>query len=79
MMNSTMDAWDWTQVALVVDYGQLSGTENATTAVAKLLETHPDFVWRGRDRMRRIICPEELTEHIIEGLRNSGLDIPEES
>ena len=67
-----------TYVALGAVYGQLGQREAGTKAVQELLSIRPDFGSVARQELSKYWDP-ELTEHLIDGLRKSGLEIPDES
>jgi TolB-like protein/Tfp pilus assembly protein PilF len=57
--------------------GQLGRHEEAQKAVQDLLALRPDFAARARIEYAKWYRPEEA-EHIIDGLRKAGLNVPEE-
>ena len=67
-----------THVALAAVYGQLEEREAGAKEVQELLAIKPDFAAVARLELRKWWDP-ELTEHLIDGLRKSGLEIPDES
>jgi TolB-like protein/Flp pilus assembly protein TadD len=69
----------YTYVRQAIAYGQLGRKAEAQTAVAKLLELKPEYGREVRDLVRRWQYPEDFIEHIVEGLRKAGLDVPDEA
>jgi adenylate cyclase len=67
----------WTPAFLAMDYGQLGRTQEAKSAVNKLLKLYPDFARQARREFRNYI-PNTAIEHAIDGLRKAGLDVPAE-
>ncbi|HEV2134086.1 MAG TPA: hypothetical protein VGR47_07465 [Terracidiphilus sp.] len=64
-----------TNVALASAYGQLGQREAGQRAVQELLALRPDFAAIARQELGKWWDP-ELTEHLVDGLRKSGLEIP---
>jgi|GEM_PF-151997 len=58
-------------------YGQLGEHEAARKALEELLALKPDFANTGRVELGKWLQP-EFVEHVIEGLRNAGLGIPDD-
>ncbi len=56
-------------------YGQLGEREAAAEAVQELLQLRPDFAAMARHEFAKWWDP-EYVEHLIEGLRKAGLDVP---
>jgi TolB-like protein len=67
-----------THLALAAVYGQLGKREAGEQEVQELLAIKPDFAAVARRELRKW-WDAELTEHLIDGLRKSGLEIPDES
>ena len=65
-----------TQLMLAATYGQLGESIVAGNAVRELLKIRPDFAVIARDELKKWY-DDELTEHLIEGLRKAGLDVLE--
>jgi tetratricopeptide (TPR) repeat protein len=61
--------------ALAVAQGQLGEREAASNPLRALLALRPDFAASGRAELRKWFQP-ELVEHLIDGLRKAGLDVP---
>jgi tetratricopeptide (TPR) repeat protein len=55
--------------------GQLDDREASTQAVRELLALQPDFAQTARDQFERWYLP-DLVEHLIDGLRKAGLEVP---
>jgi TolB-like protein/predicted Ser/Thr protein kinase len=64
-----------THVALASAYGQLGEREAARTALMALLGLRPDFAAIAREELRKW-WDSALVEHLIDGLRRAGLDVP---
>ena len=61
--------------AMAAAYGQLGESEAAGRSVRDLLRLKPDFVLTARDEIGKWF-DRDFTEHLIDGLRKAGLDIP---
>ena len=48
-------------------------------AKAKLLELYPAFAENARHELQKFNVTPTLTEHVIDGLRKAGLEVPEET
>ncbi len=62
-------------LALAASYGQLGEREAAGNALQALLEAKPECAERAREELGKSWDP-ELVEHLLEGLRKAGLDVP---
>jgi hypothetical protein len=62
-----------TNLALAAAYGQLGEREAAENALKDLLAPRSEFVTGAREELAKWWEP-ELVEHLIEGLRNAGLE-----
>ena len=71
-------AWWKTHALLAISYGQLGMQEEATQAVNDLLAVYPSYAENARREFRKYFWDETELEHVMEGLRKAGLDIPEE-
>ena len=68
----------WALGALAAAYGQLGRTDDAASAVARMLELRPDIAQTARtDRAKFFRYLPDLLDHFMDGLRKAGLDIPE--
>lgn len=65
-----------THVMLAVCHAQLGELDAAHNAVQELLRIRPDFSLAWRDELSKWWEP-SLIEHLLDGLRKAGLDIPE--
>jgi adenylate cyclase len=65
----------WLWMAAV--YGQLGRTSEASDALEKVRELRPSVVTDPREELFKDMHVEEWVEHLIDGLRKAGLDIPE--
>jgi hypothetical protein len=57
-------------------YGQLGQDKAARTAARRILELDPDFEANAWYAFQLRNFPEEMAEHMVEGLRKAGLNIP---
>ena len=64
-------------LALAAIYGQLGEIEAARSAVRDLLALRPNFAATARQELEKQWQP-DLAEHVLDGLRKAGLDIPAE-
>ena len=67
-----------TYVVRAMSYGQLGRTAEGRDAVAEIIKRKPNFGEDVRNDFRRRNLPEPVIEHIVEGLRKAGLQIPSE-
>ena len=65
----------YSHAVLAAAYGQLGNDEAAREAVRALVALRPDFADIGRDDLAKWYPP-ELVEHLIDGLRKAGLELP---
>jgi adenylate cyclase len=68
--------WSW--VHLAIDYAQLGRTAEARSAAAEILRLYPTFPQNARREIHKWIWEKEFADHMIDGLRKAGLDIPSE-
>ena len=61
--------------AMASVYGQLGDSEAADRSVRELLRLKPDFVLSAREEIGKWF-DRDCTEHLIDGLRKAGLEIP---
>ena len=78
--NINNPGWWHMHVGTAASYGQLGQKEAAQAAAKTLLDLKPDFL----SDPRNLYCavrnfPDELCEHLIDGLRKAGLEIPPET
>ena len=66
----------YAHAAMAAALGQLGQHEAAQKAVRDLLALRPDFAATVRPEYGKWYSPEEV-EHLIDGLRKAGLEIPE--
>lgn len=68
----------WTYVLQAAIYGQLQERESAERAIATLLELNPDYPPNARQDVElwNWGAPDHV-EHLLEGLRKAGLEIPQ--
>jgi serine/threonine protein kinase len=75
-LKMNMPSYFYTHAALASAYGQLGEREAAEGAVRELLAQKPDFVTVARDEWAKWLGHGEIVEHMLDGLRKAGLDIP---
>ena len=63
---------------LAVNYGQLGMQAEAAQAVSDLLSVYPSYPENARREFRKYFWNETQIENMLEGLREAGLDIPDE-
>ena len=68
----------WNQAHLAQAYALLGDEDNARTAINKLLELRPDFAASAREEILMWNNTDEFLAHELYGLRQAGLEIPEE-
>ena len=61
---------------LAMIYGQLGQEEEARAAARQLLQLDPDFEENVWYELQLRNFPEQMAEHMAEGLRKAGLQIP---
>ena len=66
----------YTHVTTAAAYGQLGDLEAAGRAVQELTSLHPAFAMIARKGFEKWFDP-ELLEHVLDGLRKAGLEIPD--
>jgi TolB-like protein/Tfp pilus assembly protein PilF len=64
-----------THMVLAAAYGQLGQRDEADKAVQELLKLQPDIALTVRPGLEMRLEP-ELVEHVIDGLRKAGLEVP---
>jgi hypothetical protein len=67
-----------TNFALAAIYGQLRELEAARKAVVALLAVRPDFATAARAECQKWWQQPELVDHLLDGLRKAGMEIPDE-
>src|SRR6266542_3135166 len=65
----------YTHAVTAAAYGQLGMHEAAGKALQELLAIRPDFAKTAREEFGRWLDP-ALVEHMLDGLRKAGLDVP---
>ena len=73
-MNIPENARNWLWFAAV--YGQLGRTKEAHEAIRKARELDPAVVAEPWGELSKDMHVEEWVEHLIDGLRKAGLDVP---
>ena len=68
--------WVHNHTILAMIYGQLGQEEEARAAARRILELDPDFEENAWYELQLRNFPEQMAEHMAEGLRNAGLHIP---
>jgi TolB-like protein len=72
-----MPAYHWPHVYLAAVYGQLGEQQRASAALRELHALVPNFGAIAREEFGKWLDA-ELTEHLLDGLRKAGLEIPPE-
>jgi TolB-like protein/Tfp pilus assembly protein PilF len=68
----------WTHLVLAMVHGQLGNRDAAARALEELLAIYPDFPAHAREEIEKFFYAQRAhAEHVIEGLRKAGLEIPE--
>jgi hypothetical protein len=70
-----MPAYHWPHVYLAAVYGQLGEQQRASAALRELHALVPHFGAIAREEFGKWLDA-ELTEHLLDGLRKAGLDVP---
>src|SRR5688572_25455256 len=73
-----MPGYHYPHVYLAAVYGQLGEQQRARAALKELQALVPNFGAVAREDFGKWLDP-ELTEHLLEGLRKAGLEIPDEA
>jgi adenylate cyclase len=68
--------WVHTHTILAMIHGQLGHEEEARAAARRILELDPGFEENAWYELQLRNFPEQMAEHLAEGLRKAGLDIP---
>jgi TolB-like protein/Flp pilus assembly protein TadD len=71
-----MPDYFFSHATMVAARGQLGGPEAAREALQHLLRLKPDVARTIRHEFSKWFVDRELVEHIVEGLRKAGLDVP---
>ena len=71
-----MPGYFFASAALASVYGQLGEVDAARRAVEQLRALQPDFAAAARREYEKWFGPGELLEHVLDGLRKAGLDVP---
>jgi TolB-like protein/tRNA A-37 threonylcarbamoyl transferase component Bud32 len=67
----------WTHLVLAMVHGQLGNRDAAARALEELLAIYPDFSAHARQEIEKFFYAQRAhAEHVIEGLRKAGLEIP---
>ena len=69
--------WVHNHTILAMIYGQLGWKDEARAATRQLLELDPDFEANAWHELQLRNLPVQMAEHMADGLRKAGLDIPE--
>ncbi|MGH9948233.1 MAG: hypothetical protein ACRD6X_13695 [Pyrinomonadaceae bacterium] len=76
MANMDMRGLFYHHLNLAAVYGQLGELEAGAESVKELLKLRPNFAVEAREEMLKQVNP-DIADHLIEGLRKAGLDIPD--
>ena len=71
-----MPGYFFASAALASVYGQLGEVDAARRAVEQLRALRPDFAAAARREYEKWFGPGELLEHVLDGLRKAGMEIP---
>jgi TolB-like protein len=71
-----MPGYFYTLLVLVAAQGQLGGREAARDTLQQLLLLKPDIAQTARDEFAKWLVESDLVEHLMDGLRKAGLDVP---
>jgi TolB-like protein/tRNA A-37 threonylcarbamoyl transferase component Bud32 len=74
-----MPSYFHTHAAIAAAYGQLGERTSAERAVRELLALKPDFAEVAREDYAKWVGPGEILDHLVEGFRKAGLEIPGEN
>jgi TolB-like protein/Flp pilus assembly protein TadD len=77
LLKINMPGYYWPHVLQAAIYGQLGERQRANAAVREMDALVPNFAARAREEFGKWYDA-ELTEHLLDGLRKAGLEIPEE-
>jgi TolB-like protein len=77
-INVNMPGFNGTHAAFAMVYGQLGEVEAAGKALEELLAQIPNYGAIAREVWSARTTP-EMAEHVLDGLRKAGLEIPEEA
>jgi TolB-like protein len=77
ILKVNMPAYHWPLVYLAAVCGQLGEQQRARAALQELHVLLPNFSATAREEMVKWLDP-ELTEHLLDGLRKAGLEVPPE-
>jgi TolB-like protein len=75
VLKVNMPGYYWPHVLLAAVYGQLGEQQRASAALRELHALLPDFGAIAREEFGKW-HDTELTEHLLDGLRKAGLDVP---
>jgi TolB-like protein/Tfp pilus assembly protein PilF len=70
-----MPGYHWPHAYLAAVYGQLGEQERASAALREVLALVPNFGGVAREEIGKWF-DSDLTEHLLDGLRKAGLDVP---
>jgi hypothetical protein len=71
-----MPSYYFTHASLAAAAGQLRDYDNARRALHELLAQNPGFAASAREDFAKWFGHGELLEHVLNGLRKAGLEIP---
>jgi TolB-like protein len=75
ILKVNMPGYHWPHVYLAAAYGQLGEQQRARAALREVHALFPDFGAVAREEFGKWF-DSELTEHLLDGLRKAGLDVP---
>ena len=71
-----MPGYFFADASLAAVQGQLGGREAARDTVQHLLRLKPDIATSARDEWSKWFPDQDLVEHLLDGLRKAGIEIP---
>jgi adenylate cyclase len=71
-----MPSYYYTHASLAAAAGQLGDRDTACRALRELLAQKPDFARSAREDFAKWFGHGELLEHVLDGLRKAGLEVP---
>jgi len=65
----------WQPLVRAAVAGQLGLQDEATSALQELIDMRPDFVFRARDLLKRVLFCDDNVETLLDGLFKAGLEL----
>jgi adenylate cyclase len=76
-LKMNMPKFFWTYVYRTAIHGQLGRNADAAASRDKLLQLYPAFAKNARRELKKFNVNAALADHVIDGLRKGGIEIPE--